>query len=80
MGGKVFAFPVFSLQLSNFQGLWPVNSVMNWPENIPRVKPTDNDNTPHFAIASYHLSDQDPFILLLPPTVPRKSQRGRCNL
>lgn len=42
MGKEIFAFPVFSLQLSNIQDLQPVNSVMNWPENIPRVKPIDN--------------------------------------
>lgn len=42
MGKKVFAFPVFSLQLSKLQDLWPVNSVINWPENILRVKLTGN--------------------------------------
>lgn len=67
---KVFAFPVFSFQLSNFLDLWPDNSVTNWPENIPRVKPIDN--APDSATASYHLSDQGLFVLLLPPTVPQE--------
>lgn len=51
----------------NLQDLWSVNSVMNWPENIPRVKPIDN--VPHSAMASYHLSHGDLLGLLPPSTV-----------
>lgn len=43
---------------------------MNWPETIPRVKPIDNAR--HSAMASYHLSGQDFFVLLLPPAVLQK--------
>lgn len=73
MGKKDFAFPVFSLQLSNFRDLWPVNSIMNWPENIPRVKPIDN--APHSAVASYHLSHQN-LSTAFPPTVLQKGTKA----
>lgn len=40
----------------------------------PRLKPTDN--TPDSAIASYHLSDQDLFVLLLPLTILREAREA----
>lgn len=70
VGKKVFAFPVFSFQPSDFLDLWPVNSVTNWPGSVPGVKPIDN--APASATASYHLSDQGLFEPLLPPTALQK--------
>lgn len=74
VGKEVCACPVFSFQLSNFQDLWPVSSVTNWPENIPRGKPTDN--APDSAMAPSHLPDQDLFVLLLPPTALQKCSKA----